>query len=209
MTLATQDLGKVWELDRVSIKPLPACHFTHAGIDAAARIYRQGVSIDQIKRIEVLVPAEVVKTVCEPEEAKRKPANSYEAQFSIPYLIGTALLKGRLTLDDIDEPALSDPQVLALAAITEYRVDPDSRFPKYFDGEVIVELKDGRIIREREAMNRGSVDRPLTAQDILEKYRDNAARQVSSVRSLEIQERILNLENSSARELAQCLGRIE
>ena len=209
LTLATQDLGKVWELDRVSIKPLPACHFTHAGIDAAARIYRQGVSIDQIKRIEVLVPAEVVKTVCEPEEAKRKPANSYEAQFSIPYLIGTALLKGRLTLDDIDEPALSDPQVLALAAITEYRVDPDSRFPKYFDGEVIVELKDGRIIREREAMNRGSVDRPLTAQDILEKYRDNAARQVSSVRSLEIQERILNLENSSARELAQCLGRIE
>ena len=138
LNLATQDLGRVWELDRVSVKPLPACHFTHAGVDAATRIYEQGIRAEQIKRIKVLVPAEVVKTVCEPEEAKRKPANSYEAQFSIPYLVGTALLKGRLTLDDIDEPALSDPRVLALAAITEYSIDPDSQFPKYFDGEVIV-----------------------------------------------------------------------
>jgi 2-methylcitrate dehydratase PrpD len=149
-----------------------------------------------------------VKTDCDPEAAKRNPPNSYEAQFSIPYLVGTALLKGRLTLDDIDEPALSDPKVLALAAITEYSVDPASQFPKYFDGEVIVELKDGRIIREREAMNRGSVDRPLTAQDIITKYRDNAARQVSATRSLEIEERVLGLEKGSARELATCLGRV-
>ena len=71
-----------------------------------------------------------------------------------------------------------------------------------------VELKDGRIIREREAMNRGSVDRPLTAQDIITKYRDNAARQVSAARSLEIEERVLSLEKGSARDLATCLGRI-
>ena len=72
---------------------------------------------------------------------------------------------------------------------------------------MIVELKDGRVIREREAMNRGSVDRPLTAQDIVTKYRDNAARQVSVTRSLEIEEQVLNLEKCSARDLAQCLGR--
>ncbi|MEY3630287.1 MAG: hypothetical protein RLY91_2053, partial [Pseudomonadota bacterium] len=74
LDMATKDLGKVWELERVSVKPLPACHFTHAGVDAAARIYAQGVRADQIKRVEVLVPAEVVKTVCEPEAAKRVPA---------------------------------------------------------------------------------------------------------------------------------------
>ena len=37
LSLATKDLGKVWELERVSVKPLPACHFTHAGVDAAAK----------------------------------------------------------------------------------------------------------------------------------------------------------------------------
>jgi len=206
MSLATKDLGKIWEVERVSVKPLPACHFTHASIDAAIRLHSQGIRAEQIRRIKVLVPQGVVKTVCEPEELKRKPANSYEAQFSIPYLVSTALLKGRLTLDDIDAPALFDPQTLALTQLTDYEVDPSSAFPKYFDGEVIVELKDGRVVREREPINRGAVDRPLTELDIQIKFRDNAARQVKTARAQDIEQKILNIEKVSANDLAQCLG---
>ena len=204
--LATKDLGKVWEVERVSVKPLPACHFTHATIDAAVRIQKRGIDPTQIRRITVLVPEEVVKTVCEPQDSKRKPSNYYEAQFSSVFLVATALVKGRLTLDDLEGDALVDPRVLALTAISDYAVDANSQFPKYFDGEVVVELKDGTVIREREAMNRGSVDRPLTADDIIAKYRDNAARQASPARSAEIEKRILNLEQESAASLAEFLG---
>ncbi len=204
--LATKDLGQVWEVTRVSVKPLPACHFTHAPVDAALRIQKRGIDPTRIRRIKVLAPAEVVKTVCEPQDAKRKPANSYEAQFSSVFLVATALVKGRLTLDDLEGDALVDPRVLALTAISDYQIDPDSRFPKYYDGEVIVELTDGTVIREREAMNRGSVDRPLTADDIIGKYRDNAARQASPARVAEIEQRILNLEQESAASLAEFLG---
>ena len=204
--LATKDLGKEWEVTRVSVKPLPACHFTHAPIDAALRIQKRGIDPTQIRRIKVLAPAEVIKTVCEPQDAKRKPANSYEAQFSSVFLVATALVKGRLTLDDLEGEALVDPRVLALTAISDYEVDAASQFPKYFDGEVVVELKDGTVIREREVMNRGSVDRPLTADDIIAKYRDNAARQASPARAAEIENRILNLEQESAASLAEFLG---
>ncbi|MCD0504721.1 MmgE/PrpD family protein [Bordetella petrii] len=204
--LATAGLGELWEVERVSVKPLPACHFTHASVDAAARLHAQGVRPEQIRRVTVLVPAEVVKTVCEPEAAKRKPANSYEAQFSIPYLVGTALCKGRLTLDDLEDEALRDPAVLALAAITDYRHDPDSGFPRHYSGEVIVELKDGRTLREREAVNRGAEDRPLTAEDILAKYRDNALRQVPQARAQAIERGVLDLEQGTARDLADQLG---
>jgi len=207
LALATKDFGTVWEVERVSVKPLPACHFTHASVDAAIRLHTKGIRPYDIERIKVLVPEGVVKTVCEPETAKRVPANSYEAQFSIPYLVSTALLKGRLTLDDIDEPALSDPAILALAAITDYEVDPASAFPKYFDGEVIVHMKDGTILREREAVNRGAVDRPLTTEDIQKKYMENASRQVSRERAAEIENKILNLESGTANELAQILGK--
>ena len=206
LALATQDLGKVWEVTRVSVKPLPACHFTHAPVDAALRIQKRGIDPTQIRRITVLAPAEVIKTVCEPQDAKRKPANSYEAQFSSVFLVATALVKGRLTLDDLEGDALADPRVLALTAISDYEIDAASRFPKYYDGEVVVELKDGTVIREREAMNRGSVDRPLTADDIIGKYRDNAARQASPARVAEIEQRILNLEQESAASLAEFLG---
>ena len=207
LALATADLGHVWEVVNISVKPLPACHFTHAAIDAAIRIFNRGIVFDDIARVDVLVPAEVVKTVCEPEVQKRNPANSYEAQFSIPYLVGTGLIKGRLTLEDIEAPALYDAQVLDLASRTYYRVDPDTSFPKYFDGEVIVTLKNGEVIREREAVNRGAVDRPLTAEDIVQKYRQTAARELEAERVLDIEKAVLGMEVYSARQINEMLGR--
>lgn len=209
LSLATADLGEVWEVTQISVKPLPACHFTHAAVDAAIRIHQQGVKVHDIERVEVLVPQEVIKTVCEPEQAKRKPANSYEAQFSIPYLVGTGLVHGRLTLDDIDPPALYDSTVLGLAQRIGYRADPDTAFPKYYDGEVIVHLRDGRVIREREAVNRGASDRPLSREDICSKFRDNAARQVSRERAEVIERTMLGSELGSAWDLAQCLGQAD
>lgn len=206
IALATADLGRVWEVVNVSVKPLPACHFTHAAIDAAIRIHAKGVSVEDIVRVDVLVPAEVVKTVCEPEAQKRNPANSYEAQFSIPYLVGTGLLKGRLTLEDIEAPALFDHQVLDLASRIFYRHDPDTSFPKYFDGEVIVTLKSGEVLREREAVNRGAVDRPLTTEDIIQKFRQNASRQLEYQRVIDIEKAVLGMEKNSARQLAGILG---
>ena len=209
LSLATAGLGEVWEVTQISVKPLPACHFTHAAVDAAIRIHQQGVKVHDIERVEVLVPQEVIKTVCEPEQAKRKPANSYEAQFSIPYLVGTGLVHGRLTLDDIDPPALYDPTVLGLAQRIGYRADPDTAFPKYYDGEVIVHLRDGRVICEREAVNRGASDRPLSREDICSKFRDNAARQVSRERAEVIERTMLGSELGSAWDLAQCLGQAD
>lgn len=207
LSLATADLGQEWETEKVSVKPLPACHFTHASIDAAIRLHGQGVSAADIKRVNVLVPEEVVKTVCEPEASKRKPANSYEAQFSIPYLVSTALIKGRLGLDELEEPALRDAEVLALAAKTNYELDPDSGFPKYYSGEVVIELNDGRTMNEREAINRGSIDRPLTKQDIVAKYRSNAGRQVSQSYVAEVEKAVLDIDNHPAGDIASLLGK--
>ncbi len=207
LSLATEGLGQAWEVEAVSIKPIPACHFTHAAVDAAIRLHQQGIAADDIARIHVLVPSEVMKTVCEPIEAKRKPANSYEAQFSIPYLVGTGLLKGRLTLADIEEPALSDNDVLTLCKITTCAADPNTSFPKYYDGEVIVELKNGTSVREREAINRGAVDRPLTSDDIRQKFHENAALAVSTARAEDIERAVLGLDQMSANQLCDILGK--
>ncbi len=207
LSLATAGLGQEWETNNVSVKPLPACHFTHASIDAAIRMHEQGISPADIKRVNVLVPEEVVKTVCEPEASKRVPANSYEAQFSIPYLVSTALIKGKVGLNELEEPTLRDAQVLALAAKTNYEFDPNSGFPKYYSGEVVIELNDGRTIIEREAINRGSIDRPLTKHDIVEKYRGNASRQVSQEYVAKVEKAVLDSDNQPASDIANLLGK--
>lgn len=196
-SLATAGLGENWAVLQTAIKPYPACHFTHACVDAALLLRKQGLDIEAIDRIEAFVPREVVKTVCEPEANKKRPANSYDAQFSIPYLVAAALIEGKLTLAEIEEPALSDPRILALADKVAYRIDPNSSFPKAYSGEVRIALKDGRSLGEREEINRGAPDRPLSDADIIAKYRANAELSVHPSVSARIEEAVLALDETN------------
>lgn len=174
-TRATRGLSTLWETMHVAVKPYPACHFVHAFADAAIALRRQGVDVAMIASITALVPAEVVQTVCEPAANKRRPANDYDAKFSVPYVIAASLRCGKFGLEELTQAALVDPETLALAARVGYRVDPDSTFPKHYTGEIIIRLSDGRELRHRETVNRGSADRPLTNTEVVEKFMQNAA----------------------------------
>jgi 2-methylcitrate dehydratase PrpD len=111
------DFGSVWELMRTAIKPFPACHFTHAAIDAALAL-RDRCPADQIERIEVRVPQQVFGTICDPVAAKRRPKNDYDAKFSVQYLVGTALVHGRLGLAELEPDYLTDPTTLAARSMS-------------------------------------------------------------------------------------------
>jgi 2-methylcitrate dehydratase PrpD len=116
-------------------------------------------------------------------------------------------VRGRFGLAELEEPALSDAQVLALADRVDYEPDPKSGFPKYYSGEVIVRLKDGRELAHREEINRGAADRPLSSEEIIAKFMDNAQLAVSTSRAGKMRDAILAMDESgSARELASVLG---
>ena len=196
MSLATAGLGETWEVAKVAVKPLPACHFTHGSADAAVILReKHGLTPDMIESVRALVPGEVVKTVCEPVATKKRPQNSYDAQFSIPFAVASGIRHGRFGLRELEPEALNDPETLALAQKVEYEVDPNSPFPKYYSGEVIVRLKDGREVSHREEINRGSSDRPLSAEDIAGKYRENAAMALSAAAVARIEDAVLSLDD--------------
>jgi len=195
LALATAGLGEVWETGKVSVKPIAACHFTHACADAAAILRdKHGINPADIRSVRALVPQEVIKTVCEPVATKKQPQNSYDAQFSIPYIVATALVKGRFGLADLDDAALADPGVLALAQKVEYEADPASPFPKYYSGEVVVTTRDGKEFRHREEINRGAADRPISGADIEKKFMDNMLLAVSKSRAEEVRDLVLTLD---------------
>ncbi|KFE57512.1 MmgE/PrpD family protein [Pseudomonas syringae] len=203
--LATENLGSAWEVGEVSVKPVPACHFTHAVADSAVVLHEQGIRIEDIARITALVPKETIGIVCEPEASKRKPSNSYEAQFSVPYAVASGLLRGRFGLADLEPEAYSDPAALALMEKIDYQEDPQSGFPRHYSGEVVVRLHDGRQLRHREPINRGAADRPLSADDIIAKYHENAQTAVAPQAVQRILDAVLNLDAGSTRELSRVL----
>jgi 2-methylcitrate dehydratase PrpD len=195
---ATRALGSEWETLNVAVKPFPACHFVHAFADAAIALRQSGVDPAQVASVTALVPKEEVEVICEPAANKRRPANDYDAKFSLPYVLAASLRAGRFGLAELEPAALADPQTLALAAKVGYRVDPDSGFPKHYSGEVIVRLSDGRELRHREAINRGAADRPLSNPEVEAKFMDNAASQ-------RIRELVLGMERHSAQQIEEAI----
>lgn len=197
LSMCTKDLGRTWEMLNVAIKPYAACHFNHAFADAALAIRnKHRFELTDIESIKALIGDGPDKVVCEPEANKRKPQNSYDAQFSTHYTIATSLVRGRYTLAELEEDALNDPRTAALMKKTTYAIDPQSAYPRYYSGEVIVKLKDGRELRHREAQNRGSDARPLSADEIIEKYRGNATRVISASRAERLAEAVLSLDRA-------------
>jgi 2-methylcitrate dehydratase PrpD len=206
LTLATRDLGQVWESARVAVKPIPACHLVHACADAAAALARQGVAPAAVKRIQALIPEQAIPVVCEPAAKRRRPVSSYAAQFSIYHAVAASLLHGKFGLAEMEAAVYDDPAVRALSDKVEYAVDPRSEYPKYFSGEVVVTLDDGRELRQREHINRGAADRPIVRADVETKYFDNAAMAVSRTRADEMRTAIYRVEQNDARALEAALA---
>ena len=208
MSLATADLGKVWEINNVAVKPIPACHFTHACADAAMALRAEhGLKPEDIVSIRALVPAGVHKTVCEPVGTKQTPQNSYDAQFSIPWAVASGLVHGRFGLADLTQEALTDAATQALAGKVTCEEYPDAPFPKYYSGEVIVTLMDGRVLTHVEEINRGNPDRPLSNDEIVAKYWENATTTVSGDHAAKIRDTVLALDNlADVQGLAALLG---
>ncbi|MBY0337856.1 MAG: MmgE/PrpD family protein [Acetobacteraceae bacterium] len=191
LSRCAERLGELWEMRNVALKPYPCCHFNHAFADAALALRAaHGLTAADIARITCRIHEGQVKVVCEPEASKKAPANSYDAQFSVHYAVCCALIHGRFSLDEIyDEEMIRHPAVLDLMARTGYAVDNSLPFPRYYGGELVIELRDGRVLRHREEKNRGSDGNPLSMADVERKFLENAGRVLSRSRA----QRVLDL----------------
>lgn len=203
--MVSAGLGRVWETLNVAVKPYPLCHLVHACTDAAAILSRE-VRGSEIVRVRARVPAGVVPVICEPLAAKRHPVTDYDAKFSLPYCVATALLRGKLGLAELGDDALADPATRALMQRVGYQVDDSLEYPRYYGGEVSVTLADGRSLTERQAINRGSAERPLSDAEIVAKFRDNAAAVLAPAQIDRVQQAMLDIESGGVAPLLAALA---
>jgi 2-methylcitrate dehydratase PrpD len=198
--------GETWELMRTAVKPYPICHFIHAFADAVLELRPQATA--EIVEIRCAIHPVPGKVVCEPAEAKWAPRDEYDAKFSLPYVVATALVRGRFGLAELEDDALVDKDALALAQKVVVSEDPDSAFPAAYSGAVEIVLADGRTLRHREQVNRGHEERPLTNAEIADKYAQNMARVTDAATAERVRAAVLGLgDDTPAAEFAEaCRG---
>jgi 2-methylcitrate dehydratase PrpD len=190
-------LGRDWETMTIAIKPYPVCHFNHAFIDAALEIQQQhGLQADDVAEITALIHPGQSQVVCEPLAAKRRPGSDYDGKFSLPFVVAAALVRGRFTLDELEDDALNDPAILALCDRIGYEHDETSAYPRYYSGELRVKTSDGRELAHREAVNRGADSRPLSEADVHDKFMSNAQRVIDAAQAEQVWQAVMNLDQA-------------
>jgi len=174
----TSGLGSRWDLldPGLVVKVYPCCGLIHSGIDGTLEL-RPQIDVGEIEQVTVAVHALVPPTMKFP-----RPSTGYEAKFSTPFCIATALLEGAVRLEHFTDERTRDPELRALMDRVTMVVHADltesSTFLTREFTEVTLRLRDGgsRTLRVNRIDNLGSRGRPLDVDGIALKFEDCAQR---------------------------------
>lgn len=154
----TRDLGSVWEIMQMGVKPYPSCRWAHAGIDAALALRAEhGLNADDIESVTLGISRAGMLLVGEPTAKKIKPENIVDAQFSGPFVIANALATGRMAWDSYQQ--LDDPGIRDLMTRIRCEHDPDieAEFPANMSGKITIRAH-GRELSRTVVIPRGDPD---------------------------------------------------
>ncbi|MBI4337727.1 MAG: MmgE/PrpD family protein [Chloroflexi bacterium] len=195
--------GRDWFILKTYFKAYPACRFTHAALDCTYRLLKEhGLSRDQVAGVTVKVGLRE-STLNDPQ-----PQNLEHAQYSIPFLIGAALVYGRVTPDEVAEERLSDAAILEQAAKVHVQLDAEmnSYDPRRYAATVDVETGSGKVFSTQKLTATGDFDDPMTPQQLEEKFMANAAPVIGERSAREVASLVSKLEQvPSVREVVDLL----
>ena len=195
----TLDLGKRWEIPRLTFKSYPCGSISHPYMDCALRIkQRYSPAAEQIAEVICRTAEGPVHRLWEPLADKQKPVSSYGAKFSLPYSIAVMLIRGQAGLEEFSEAAIRDTELLALAEKVRYELDPTIDYPRHFEGHVQVRMKDGSIFTEDQLHPRGGYEDPLPPEEIQAKFRANAQLALADSRIEEVIKLVQGIEQLPA-----------
>ena len=163
--LLTADLGKDWEVMRISMKRY-ACH-----------MYAQTAmqSMRGLMSEHAFGGADVAKVLIEGNEKLAshhnilEPGDLMQAQYSVPFCVALAMFR------DPDDPnsfvanGVDDPAIRAACRVMELRASPDFSHSPY-PTRITVRLKDGREFVRVGEYFRGMPNDPLSRDDLRRKF---------------------------------------
>ena len=154
------DYGESFEIKNVYFKPYTSCRYTHPAIEGTIQLMNKHNDLkrDTIKRISI-------KTFLKAYRLREpRPQTMESAQYSIPFLVGAAVIDGEVSPDQITEGRLSDPDILSIADKVEVIHDSefDSYFPKMTVSEIEIKTTSGRCYRTKITRPRCEPQNPMS-----------------------------------------------
>ena len=168
-------LGDKYVLDTITFKTYPCGTMIQPYIDCAIALRRRPVSLDGLQSIVCKTAEGIVHRLWEPLQLKRRPPTDYAAKFSVPFGVALGLVRGHADLGDFTPESVVDPQLLQIAGLVAFEVDPANPYPDAYTGHVRLIYEDGHTEEVEQLFMRGGAQAPLTREEIDAKFRANVA----------------------------------
>lgn len=174
--LVRKGLGKEFLNGTISLKPWPCGRPEQPPIDLAIEARKMyHFDPEQIKHVKIYMNEHLYRAGCLPKEIRNRPSNVVQGQFSIPYGVACGLVNGKVGLQDYTKEGLERKDVLTMCAKIEGVID--SELEKKYHARVCpvyleIEMEDGSILKHSIRHTLGSVEKPMTEQNIAEKMDD-------------------------------------
>ena len=192
-----EELGTRFDILDTSVKRFPCCDGAAAPVEAALAILAENrLSPDDIESIHFRVKSFLIPYLVDyhgDKERKYRPQTELDAQMSLPYCLGVAVLGGgRMRIEDFDPPRFSDPRVLGLAdrvsAEGDAELDKIPLKPMSMPAIATLKTKDGRSFVKRVDYQKGDPRNPFSVEDFRRKFIECT----SGVADADAQRRILD-----------------
>jgi aconitate decarboxylase len=201
-------LGTRWETMRISIKRHASVGTNLAALDAVEELVREsGVKAADVERITVKLTQDgVLHSFWTPYV----PADLTAAQMHLGFCIAMKLIDGEVFVDQMVEKNIGRPDLVDFAnrRVNVVRSEERERMGRAFarGADVEVVLKNGSIVQKTVDNFLGSYQRPMTDEQMAEKFRRLAAKTLSARKVGELEEIVRNLESApTVVDLIKCL----
>jgi len=191
------DLGHNWEICSVYFKMYACCRFSHPVLDGlSALIEENEIMPDSIDSITVQSFAKALLL------GRTTPENPVAAMYSIPFVIGSKLIKGEVTPKEMTTGSLTDRRIIEIAEKVTIAEDPDltALFPEKCLARVVLRLKDGTRVKSETLSAKGDPDNPYSHEEMQEKFL-RLTQSLPNGRNEEMFDLIMNIEHENPRDL--------
>ncbi len=168
MEKITENLGEGYKIMQISYRLFASTRHTHAGIDLALRLREKDILPEDIELLRIQTYGVAKDLVGEPF-----PETIYEAKFSLPFCVATALVYGHVGLEDFTEERLHDHTLEELMSHSTVEVDPllDAHYPEKWAAKLNVILRNGTVVHEQTDFPRGDPENLVSLEELHTKFR--------------------------------------
>ncbi len=191
------DLGINWEVCSTYFKMYACCRFSHPVLDGLTALFEENeVKVEEIKSIKVVSFAKALLL------NHLFPENPVAAMYSIPFIIGCFLAKGKVRTGEMTADTLKDPEIMAIAGKVVLEEDPTLTylFPLQCLARVSVTLNNGKSLKGGTLSAKGDPDKPYSREEMHNKFLD-MANPLFGMYSQTLYDQIMNIENENPKAL--------